>query len=41
MRELSDSDMLEDMMDIVSVGLFLGRAVGLLVDVELWIDERR
>lgn len=40
MRELSDLVMLEDMMDVGSVGLSLGRAVDLLVNEELWIDER-
>lgn len=40
MRELSDLVMLEDMMDVGSVGLSLRRAVGLLVNEELWIDER-
>ena len=40
MRELSDLAMLEDMMDIGSVGLFFGSVVELLVDGELWVDER-
>lgn len=34
MRALSDLVMLEDMMDVGSVGLFLRRVVGLLVDEE-------
>lgn len=32
MRALSDLVMLEDMMDVGSVGLFFGRVVGLLVE---------
>lgn len=36
MRELSDLDMLEGMMDVSSVGLFLGRVVGFLVGRRLY-----
>ena len=36
MRELSDLDMLESMMDVSSVGLFLGRVVGFLVGRRLY-----
>lgn len=32
MRELSDLDMLEGIMDVDSVGAFLGRIIGLLMD---------
>ena len=44
MRELSDLDMLEGIMDVDSVGAFLGRIVGLLMDrrvgeyMDLWED---